>query len=380
MRAPSPKATRSPADRCARPRSPTGYFWRTRLRRKPLHSQHDRLERPRPRRPPRRHRGGDPARRRRPRPVHDRRVRDDPLPPGLDGSTGPRGKRMRPLLGLLAYASIAGEHTPRAAGRRGGRAGPQLQPRPRRHRGRRRRAAPPADAVVAPRRAPGDQHRRPDLQPVAGRPPPADRPRVPRPDGPPAHAPVRRDVRDAVRGPVHRHRDVRLGRADDGRAVLRHDRAQDGGPDLGLDRGRRAARDRRRRGHRALPAVRLGARARVPAQRRPARHLGPGAPTGKVPTDIARHKKTLPVLYAFEHATPRGPRPADGAVRLATSRPRPRSPRSSRSSSGPAPASSPASEAQRWRDECFGELDGLEAVDPAAREQLRGIIASVISA
>ena len=29
---------------------------------------------------------------------------------GLDGSTGPRGKRMRPLLGLLAYTSIAGEH------------------------------------------------------------------------------------------------------------------------------------------------------------------------------------------------------------------------------------------------------------------------------
>src|SRR5512140_803307 len=26
--------------------------------------------------------------------------------------------------------------------------------------------------------------------------------------------------------------------------------------------------------------------------------------TGKVPTDVARHKKTLPVLYAFEHATP----------------------------------------------------------------------------
>jgi geranylgeranyl diphosphate synthase type I len=29
---------------------------------------------------------------------------------GLDGSSGPRGKRMRPLLGLLAYTSIAGEH------------------------------------------------------------------------------------------------------------------------------------------------------------------------------------------------------------------------------------------------------------------------------
>src|SRR5918994_2988428 len=29
---------------------------------------------------------------------------------GLDGSAGPRGKRMRPLLGLLAYTSIAGDH------------------------------------------------------------------------------------------------------------------------------------------------------------------------------------------------------------------------------------------------------------------------------
>src|SRR3954449_8592237 len=29
---------------------------------------------------------------------------------GLDTNDGPRGKRMRPLLGLLAYASIAGDH------------------------------------------------------------------------------------------------------------------------------------------------------------------------------------------------------------------------------------------------------------------------------
>src|SRR5262245_48457195 len=29
---------------------------------------------------------------------------------GLDGEDGPRGKRIRPLLGLLAYASIAGDH------------------------------------------------------------------------------------------------------------------------------------------------------------------------------------------------------------------------------------------------------------------------------
>ncbi|HET7029008.1 MAG TPA: polyprenyl synthetase family protein, partial [Candidatus Limnocylindrales bacterium] len=31
---------------------------------------------------------------------------------------------------------------------------------------------------------------------------------------------------------------------------------------------------------------------------------GDEAATGKEPTDIARHKKTLPLLYAFEHAGP----------------------------------------------------------------------------
>src|SRR3954449_7688918 len=35
---------------------------------------------------------------------------------GLDTSDGPRGKRMRPLLGLLAYASITGEHRPALPG------------------------------------------------------------------------------------------------------------------------------------------------------------------------------------------------------------------------------------------------------------------------
>src|SRR3954453_912760 len=35
---------------------------------------------------------------------------------GLDGSGAPAGKRMRPLLGLLAYASIAGDHRPALPG------------------------------------------------------------------------------------------------------------------------------------------------------------------------------------------------------------------------------------------------------------------------
>src|SRR5580765_4536729 len=35
---------------------------------------------------------------------------------GLDGSGAPTGKRMRPLLGLLAYASITGEYRPALPG------------------------------------------------------------------------------------------------------------------------------------------------------------------------------------------------------------------------------------------------------------------------
>jgi len=35
---------------------------------------------------------------------------------GLDGSGAPAGKRMRPLLGLLAYASIAGDYRPALPG------------------------------------------------------------------------------------------------------------------------------------------------------------------------------------------------------------------------------------------------------------------------
>ena len=101
--------------------------------------------------------------------------------------------------------------------------------------------------------------------------------------------------------------------------------------------------------------------------------------TGKEPTDIARHKKTLPVLYAFEHAGP-----ADRA-RLADLYARP----------DPTPADVAEivsilersgaqdftrSEARRHRDEALGELRGLRVVGAAAREKLDQIIVSVISA
>ena len=67
-------------------------------------------------------------------------------------------------------------------------------------------------------------------------------------------------------------------------------------------------------GHRPLPrasAGRSGSRSRSTTT-----CSGSGAPeqaTGKEPTDIARHKKTLPVIYAFEHA---GPEDRDAAAEL----------------------------------------------------------------
>jgi geranylgeranyl diphosphate synthase type I len=101
--------------------------------------------------------------------------------------------------------------------------------------------------------------------------------------------------------------------------------------------------------------------------------------TGKEPTDLARHKKTLPVLYAFEHA---GPEDRD---RLATLY------------ALPSPTADEVREtvtilertgareytrqaARRYRDEALAELDAAGVVDGSARERLEGIIRSVITA
>ena len=101
--------------------------------------------------------------------------------------------------------------------------------------------------------------------------------------------------------------------------------------------------------------------------------------TGKVPTDVARHKKTLPVLYAFEHATPADraqlsalytkPEPSEAEIaEIVTILER----------SGAAEFT--RAEAQRHRDACLAELDALTVVESAAREKLKGIIIGVISA
>ncbi|MDQ6794277.1 MAG: polyprenyl synthetase family protein [Chloroflexota bacterium] len=101
--------------------------------------------------------------------------------------------------------------------------------------------------------------------------------------------------------------------------------------------------------------------------------------TGKEPSDVARKKKTLPVIYAFEHAGP-----ADRA-RL-------------RELYGKASASAAdvadivavlerlggrdytRDEARRYRDEALAELEAAGVVDHDARRRLEEIIVSVISA
>jgi geranylgeranyl diphosphate synthase type I len=101
--------------------------------------------------------------------------------------------------------------------------------------------------------------------------------------------------------------------------------------------------------------------------------------TGKVPTDIVRHKRTLPVLYAFEHASVEDlhrltdlygrPEPSDTEVAEIVA-----------ILERAGAAEFTRSEAQRHRDECLAELEGLTVVGPEAREKLTGIIQAVISA
>jgi geranylgeranyl diphosphate synthase type I len=101
--------------------------------------------------------------------------------------------------------------------------------------------------------------------------------------------------------------------------------------------------------------------------------------TGKEPTDLARRKKTLPLIYAFEHAGPddrerlralfRDPSPTlqelaeiVGILERTGARDYTRN------------------EARRYRDEALSELDAAGVVDRDARRRLEEIIVSVITA
>jgi geranylgeranyl diphosphate synthase type I len=101
--------------------------------------------------------------------------------------------------------------------------------------------------------------------------------------------------------------------------------------------------------------------------------------TGKEPTDLARRKKTLPVLYAFEHASPIDrdrlaalytiAEPTDAEVAETVD-----------ILERTGAQSFTRTEARRYRDRAIAEINALGVIDPAVRDQLTGIINGVISA
>ena len=101
--------------------------------------------------------------------------------------------------------------------------------------------------------------------------------------------------------------------------------------------------------------------------------------TGKEPSDIARRKKTLPVIYAWQHAGPEdrerltelygnGGPTADDVAEIIAILERTGAHDYTRD------------EARRYRDEALAELDAAGVVDPDARARLEEIIVSVIAA
>ncbi|HEX7591462.1 MAG TPA: polyprenyl synthetase family protein [Candidatus Limnocylindrales bacterium] len=106
---------------------------------------------------------------------------------------------------------------------------------------------------------------------------------------------------------------------------------------------------------------------------------GDEAATGKEPTDVARHKMTLPVIYAFEHAdaTDRAalaaiwhtPMPTDDQVAEAVALLEKIGGRDYT-----------RDQARHYRDKALAELDAAGVVDAEALDALRGIIVGVIKA
>jgi geranylgeranyl diphosphate synthase, type I len=101
--------------------------------------------------------------------------------------------------------------------------------------------------------------------------------------------------------------------------------------------------------------------------------------TGKEPTDLARHKKTLPVIYAFEHA---GPEDRD-RLRVIQAVEAPTADELAEAIAileRNGARDYTRDQARRYRDEALAELEAAGTVDAAARDGLEQIIMSVISA
>jgi geranylgeranyl diphosphate synthase type I len=101
--------------------------------------------------------------------------------------------------------------------------------------------------------------------------------------------------------------------------------------------------------------------------------------TGKAASDVAHKKKTLPVIYAYEHAA------TEDRARLAELYASPDMVSTEVAEVIAILERSGAREytrdqARRYRDDALAELDGAGAVEPGARRHLEEIIVSVISA
>lgn len=101
--------------------------------------------------------------------------------------------------------------------------------------------------------------------------------------------------------------------------------------------------------------------------------------TGKEPTDVARHKKTLPVLYAFEHATP-ADRDRLAALYVIDEPTRAEVDEIVAILERAGAREFTRTEARRHRDQALAEIDAVEVIDPEVRDQLAGIINGVITA
>jgi geranylgeranyl diphosphate synthase type I len=106
---------------------------------------------------------------------------------------------------------------------------------------------------------------------------------------------------------------------------------------------------------------------------------GPEQATGKEPSDVAHRKKTLPVIYAWEHAGPEDrERLADLYGRAQPSSDEVAEVVSILERSGAREYT--RGEARRYRDEALAELDAAGVVKPEARARLEEIMVSAISA
>ena len=299
---------------------------------------------------------------------------------GLDGSGASGGKRMRPLLGLLAYASITGEH---------------------------QRALPGAAAVelghnfslVHDDIEDGDTERRhrPTLWTVHGVPQAINTgdtlfslSRIALHRLTDLGFPDRKVLRlmrlydeTCLALCEGQYIDISMSTSDDARSVeLYFDMIGRKTAALiaaSIEAGALLATDDEA-GHRPLPRLRLGARARLPAQRRPARHLGRGAGDRQgavrprppqedaagdlraASTPVRRTASASATLYADHDPGPAEVAETVDILERTGARDYTRD------------------QARRYRDEALAELDAAGVVEPEARDRLEEIIVSVISA